>query len=358
MSGPSDERLSRKSVLLNNGTVDLNWRKFIAWCDELGWFVAEVLAWIILAGDEGISKPALKKVCQTDISDAIGTLLSKRLVTKTRPYKNAPITYYPNLHKKIFPPGIIITSPIKQSVKQKRLALQSERAKKIAKKLPGKGSTRARTRERTARLKRAKRGLESKKKLKSTSRGTQAENKLQDANGKLNAFRDSLKRPSRKSLRHKNTPSQYPQLNEWRSKKNPNRWSVLDWAGYWLNKWKDCYEQEDPNFVGQRLSRKRIRPSSDGTIMDPYWELGYRMESFRDNNRGFRGDGAGLKAYIDWLLGDFVENADWLKTPIMASQAFRIRNNKLLERFKVRAVKVKGKKGKGKWHAWGYSDDD
>lgn len=160
---------------------------------------------------------------------------------------------------------------------------------------------------------------------------------------------------------HVNEPSKNPALTQWKTKHQPNRWRGPDWVGYWLYKWREFYEQEDPLFAGQRFikSAKRSRERGSGRV-DVYWETAFKIEAFRDNDRAFRGDGEGLKQYFDWLFDTFLPDADWLDTPLTASQIFRTRNNTFLERFKVRSVKVKktkNKKGKGKWRHWGWDSE-
>jgi len=182
------------------------------------------------------------------------------------------------------------------------------------------------------------------------------------------AFADDLKAENKRRYRrpvnygaHVENPSENPALTQWKTKHQPNRWRGPDWVGYWLHKWRECYGEEDPTFKGQRFikSSKRSRERGEGRV-DVYWETAFKIEAFRDNDRAFRGDGQGLKDFIDWLFDDFVPGADWLDTPVTVSQIFRPRNNRFLERFKVRSIKVKNspkKKGKGKWRHWGWDPE-
>lgn len=151
--------------------------------------------------------------------------------------------------------------------------------------------------------------------------------------------------------RYIDNPSEYPILNVWRSKENPNHWKVLDWVGYWLHRWLKNYGQEDPLFVGQRCNKPGGNP-------DIYLEYGFQAIKLRDSDRGFRGDGVGLKEYLDWIFDDFLPDSSWIKTPIHIKQVFRIRDNMFLDRFKVRSVKVRSNspKPRGKWNPWGYSE--
>ena len=148
--------------------------------------------------------------------------------------------------------------------------------------------------------------------------------------------------------RYTNIPSQYPHLNQWRQKENPNRWTGLDWCGYWLTKWLKLYGREDPKFCGQSC------PRSAGRELDVYRELGLGVIRFRDSGRGFKGDGNELREYLDWLFDDFLPAATWMKTPIISVSAFRIKNNTFLDQFRVRSVKVKAK-SKEQRHHWGMS---
>jgi hypothetical protein len=156
---------------------------------------------------------------------------------------------------------------------------------------------------------------------------------------------------------YRRNPSQHPDLNNWSQRDNPNNWLKLDWVGYWLHKYLNRYDVEDPHFVGQTVYRsmKRSKERNKG-YLDAYWCVGIQITKLGDSSRGFSGDWQELKEYIDWLLDQYIIEADWLTGPVTAKQAFKVTNNHFVERFKVRDVKPKGakKKGKGKRHHWGY----
>lgn len=156
---------------------------------------------------------------------------------------------------------------------------------------------------------------------------------------------------------YRKNPSQHPDLNNWSQRANPNKWRNLDWVGYWLHKYRNRYSVEDPHFVGLTVYRvmKRAKERNKGSL-DAYWYTALQIKKLADSDRGFGGDWKELKEYIDWLLDKYVVENDWLDGPVMAKQIFRVTNNHFLEKFKVRNVKPKGlkKKGKGKRHHWGY----
>ena len=141
-------------------------------------------------------------------------------------------------------------------------------------------------------------------------------------------------------------------------KGNSNRWRTLDWVGYWLSMWKECYGEEDPDYIGVGLTRSI---SHKDKYQNEIWLLGFAIEKFRDSDRCFRGDGSGTQEYIKWLFYEYMPTVDWMSAPISSEQAFRITKNFFMRQFKVRDTKVKKPnlkepKGAGKWNPWGYSN--
>lgn len=185
--------------------------------------------------------------------------------------------------------------------------------------------------------------------------------------GKRNVLESTIKKKTREAVKkrmttrggkYKSNPSKYPQLNEWRCKKNANRWNTLDWAGYWICSWFNLYDQEDPDFVGVGL-QKTIKYKE--RFYHDIWRLGMDIEKLRDSNRGFRGDGCGTHEYLKWLFEVYLPGADWMTNPISSGQALRVTKNHFLRQFKTKDTKVKDSKkenkGTGKWNPWGYSRD-
>lgn len=159
------------------------------------------------------------------------------------------------------------------------------------------------------------------------------------------------------SQNRKKNPSTHPDLRNWERRGNPNKWRKLDWVGYWLDRFRNRYDIEDPHFVGLTVYRSmsRAKERNDGKL-DAFWYTGIQITKMGDSDRGFGGDWAELKNYIDWVLDEYVVEADWLSGPIMARQVFRITDNFFLEKYRTRDIKPKGlkKKTKGKWHHWGF----
>lgn len=163
---------------------------------------------------------------------------------------------------------------------------------------------------------------------------------------------------STKGGKFKTNPSKYPTLQEWKHKKNPNRWNTLDWAGFWICSWQILYGQEDPDYINVGLS-ERIKFKD--RFQNDIWCLGLNIEKLRDNGRGFRGDGHGTLEYLKWLFIEFLPDAQWMDEPISGRQALRVRKNFFIRKFKTRDVKAKGgkgAKGTGKWNPWGISYDN
>lgn len=147
-------------------------------------------------------------------------------------------------------------------------------------------------------------------------------------------------------------PSENPMLQGWKEKDNPERWRGLDWVGYWLQHYRAFYGAEDPRFVGYLP----YRPKSEKASTNVYYETANKIMQFRDHDRCFRGDAAGLRTFFDWLFREYLPSADWVREPLGIVQATKLTSNIWLEKFKARHIKVKGKetKGKGRWRPWGY----
>lgn len=308
--------------------------------DDIGWFVAPVTGWLIVAGDRGATTEDLVKAIgdESEVVDALAMLKSHGCVDQIDTENNRFRLNICNCEKRVqaftvegssilpsIPKGKIETSPKMKKIK--RTGNVTRKAKQKGR-LPRKSSS-----VRPVKV----------KKIRKTGVGA-----LRDMVDEDNA---RTYRNVGGGSRYIDTPSKYPALNLWRSKGNPNHWKALDWIGYWLHLWFEYYDQEDPIFAGQRCHGVSSEP-------DIYLEHGFKAVQLRDSSRGFRGDGAGLKEFLDWVFSDFLPDATWLDDPIMARQIFRVRNNSFLDKFRVRSVKVKGKSSKprGKWNPWGYSD--
>lgn len=364
--GAEIHRVGVLSDLLSNADHSIDWRKLVAWAEYIGWEHARHLFFIHLAGHKGV---------RTDVLDnALGfrydyTILEGYDLIRSELEINREYRLWSMIDKMPPPEGIMIKDSATAEVHRSILAAAEDRAKFLSpltcvsarehaeqltslQDISKDNINELQKRQTYAALWPSERKPVLKKKRKRRK-------KKQDTSDPRNVFDEEPRRPSSGGPGYAQTPSVYPRLNEWRMKKNPNHWKPLDWTGYWLFRWKKCYGEEDPLFVGQTLSRSlQSAKKHKGKLDDPYYELGFKIAGLRDNDRGFRGDGTALKEYIDWLLGDFVEEATWLTDPITAGQAFRYRGNRFLERFKVRSVgKSKGgKKKKGKWHHWGYEE--
>lgn len=310
--------------------------------EDIGWFVAPVAGWLMVAGESGATKGDLVTalgVGEDEVSDALAMLQSHGCLVQdtgeqvrfklqvqdyaSRGRRNAEVLF-PNSFQYRNPIGGIGTPRKMKKIKTTKNG--PRKAEQFS------GSLTTSVKPTPSKV----------KKIKTT--GTAGFRAMVDADNKR------IHGPG-SGNRYIDKPSEYPILNLWRHKDNPNHWKALDWIGYWLHLFLKLYETEDPIFQGQRCHRPR-------TETDIYWEHGFQAIQLRDSSRGFRGDGAGLKEYLDWLFTDFLPAATWMNDPIMAKQAFRVRSNAFLDKFKVRSVKVKNKSSKprGKWNPWGYSE--
>lgn len=397
--GPRKKRVLKRGVarvnssiltgLLSNVDQPLEWRKIIAWLEEIGWEHARPLFLIHLSGYEGIPDYHLNTLMGSYYDPA--TLLQHDLITRIPDPEHA--TFISNIEKTAPPDSLVIKDSATAEVHKSILAEAEERARFLAEKTSLEtpshahaGSIiRARTRgalkatesinTESIREEREERSspidsINSRQNLwPENSRSIQPRKKKRkkkkhgavphgsDSPNPRSVFGepvDSQKRETRGRKGYKDTPSLYPRLNEWRMKKNPNRWKALDWVGYWLYCWRKCYHEEDPLFVGSKLHRSIKDAKKGKRLDDPYYETGYKIIALRDNDRGFCGNGEQLKNYIAWLLSDFVDEATWMDDSITHRQAFRRSNNWFLDKFKTRSVKKPKKKPK--WHHWGYAE--
>lgn len=317
--------------------------------DDIGWFVAPVAGYLLAAGDRGATAEELSELIgdQSEVNDALAMLRSYGVIVQGEgpkpmirlqakgydsheriharlPFRIASIPESLQSGKPLKKTGELETSPNAKKIKTRKLRPQKPKRKGRFADKPS-----------SVRLVKVR---------KIRTKGIGA---LQDmvANDTARTYRNCGGGP-----RYIDEPSRYPILNLWPGMDNANHWKGLDWIGYWLHHWLHHYGQEDPVFAGQRCHGVTSKP-------DIYMEHGFMAVRLRDSDRGFRGDGEGLREYLDWLFSDFIPEAEWLTSPVSAGQIFRIRNNLFLDRFRSRSVRVnsKSKRPRGKWNPWGYN---
>lgn len=162
--------------------------------------------------------------------------------------------------------------------------------------------------------------------------------------GVAGRLRAKKKKPGRKS--YKEQPSKRPQQTAWK-KRPAHKWDASDCLGYWLHRYVELYEIEDPQMVGATV--KTIE------------KFGFAILSFLRSDDGLRGEVGHWKEYVDFLFSEFLPSADWLTEPMDLQQAIRLprsgdRNYFLLQwrKSKAKVPKRKKKKLVTVRHPWGY----
>jgi hypothetical protein len=391
---------SIRTKLLSNQDVDLNVKKIVAWCEEIGWSNAQPLFMIYLAGNQGIYDVYLNTLLGYDYN--YKALLKHNLIWKEKYQKSYLL--FSNIEKTPPPENIqipILANPetensrvVSRTRARSRAGAVNERAHgalsghtKLLTNIvdPNKSNLDNRINDPSDHVGsdlNSKLGLwpieanpivdkekakakkkRSKKKLRAAPQIPEPKTARSDAArpDPRQVFRETKKRKPRKGSTGrtgwKKEPSLNPRLNNWRMKKNPNRWNALDWTGYWLHLWKKCYGEEDPLFVGQRLAASYKQAKRGRGWKCQYYKLGYLLVGVRDGDQCFCGDGQKAKAYLEWLLGSFAEEADWLESPLTYKQATKKTDNWFLNQFKTKSIKPKNRKKpkQEQWSPWGYS---
>jgi len=299
-----------KGDLLSKADLPKEWKKLVAWSGSLEPNKYLAISWVMAAGEQGLGVHDIANLIDKHVDYAeiiINEMVAEGWLKAEMPKNNqtnAIIRH--NFKHKAFPPDVIITSTLVKNIRESN----NERAIQSAKQ------------------------------------------KLKPKASPLDKIRKEPEKKKRVYKKVARTPTQREELNRWNSKPNPNRWRELDWVGYFLIKWKGYYGTENPIFIGAKFNK--FRPKGRAVYDDPFWDAGILIVQCRDHDMGFRGQGQGMKEYIDWIFDDYLDTNQWMKTPITHVQMFKKSNNYFIPQFKMRTVKPKAKKRK--WHAWGYEE--
>ena len=155
---------------------------------------------------------------------------------------------------------------------------------------------------------------------------------VMDLNGLSNWFGRRIKMSKEKIIATKSSqsPSELKKLSGWKKKtRHPELWSVRNFLGYYLFKFKELYGYEDPEFCG-------IKPAR--FFDDQCFRIRSFVSGLPEKNKVL------CKDYVDWLFEKVQEPGYWFKDRILGfDSVFSMKKKYFLKQFMGEEHKIKKK---------------
>lgn len=139
----------------------------------------------------------------------------------------------------------------------------------------------------------------------------------------------------------------------WKNKKDKYSWDGNDILGYWLDKFYDCYGQDDPDFEGNKWSPTGYQ---GGNNLTTYQKARNIAERFVSSGSCLNGKAEKITDYIDWIFDEFIVEEEWFEGPACFWSFFKATDNKLFKRFlkkSMKPIKKPSKKSQDTYRPWG-----